>query len=104
MMSIWILERKDGGDENWKGYHDIDRIAVMAPDEREARELAATTGIGYRGKGEGQQALDEPGSTPWHNRSASTCRKISDDPNACVLAIQSRWVDVEDAVVMWKAP
>ena len=101
MMRIWILEQKPDSDQLWVGYDLIERIAVVAQNLGEAREIAGKSQpMQPRQKGTGQHALDEPNISPWRNPDASTCREIADESDACVLAIQDPKVHVKDARVM----
>jgi hypothetical protein len=100
-MRVWILERIPDTEQLWMGYHPVDRIAVVASSCNEAREIAGKTqDMPGRYRASGQQALNETNIAPWHNTSASTCREISDESGACVLAIQGPEVYVKDPRVM----
>ncbi len=99
-MPIWILTRKPGSERPWEGYTRFQRIAVVAPSDPEARDIAAKAlSARHRQKDSGQQALGEH-NTPWHNQSACICREITDESGACVLAIQGDQVDIANPEVM----
>jgi hypothetical protein len=100
-MLVWILEPKEGADKFWAGYSPNDRIAVAAPNETEARKVAGESQpmLG-RQKAPGRRDLDVPNIAPWCNPEASTCREISEESDACVLAVQGPDMPIKDPRVM----
>ncbi len=100
-MRVWILEPKPDSDKHWIDYDPLDRIAVVASNETEARKVAGESQpMLPRQKGPGHRELDEPNFPPWRNPDASECREISEESDARVLAIQGPEVHVRDARVM----
>ena len=100
-MRVWILEPKEGAEKLWIGYDPRDRIAVVAPNHGKARKIAGKAQpVQSRQKDPGRRDLDEPNFTPWRNPDASACREISDESDACVLAIQRPDEPIKDPQVM----
>ena len=83
------------------GYDYLDRIAVVASSELEARKVAGESQpMLPRQKGPGQRELDEPNIAPWRDPDASACREFTDEPGARVLAIQGADTPIRDRRVM----
>lgn len=100
-MRVWILEPTPDSDEHWIGYDYLDRIAVVASNKTEARKVAGESQpMLSRQKAPGHRELDKPNIAPWDNPDTSTCREISGESDACVLAVQGPNTPIKHPRVM----